>query len=589
RFSGPNRALEGTRAHSKLQKSRPAGYESEVCVTRDMEMPGFILRLKGRIDGLLAANGHLLIEEIKTVTHLTDSPADPLHWAQAKIYACLYAEDHGFASSEIQITYLELDTLRTREHREHQTLGDLRAFFGSVTSEYLAWLHDHDRWLQLRDESIANVTFPFGAYRPGQRSLAVAVYRAIKSRGKLFAEAPTGIGKTISVLFPAIKALGERHIEKIFYTTAKTIGRTVAEKALSDLRDGGLRLRSVTMTAKDKICFNDGKSCDLLACPFAVGYYDRIKAALKDALTTDDFTRPQIEALARKHQVCPFELSLDLSVWADAVICDYNYVFDPSASLKRYFAEDRQEFAILVDEAHNLVDRAREMFSAELLRDEVKSVRESIEAELPGCARILKKVQAQFAAFQKADGTIARGGAFVNGAVPPKLTKLLKEFVEEAEGWLAQNETANFKEALLDFYFKTLAFVRTAELYDERYVTCYDPEAERIKLFCVDPSTLIREVLDRIGSAVFFSATLNPIDYFRESLGGRLTDPAMKLTSPFASENLLIMVQDRIPTTLRARNDSIDAVAESIGALVGSRQGNYLVYFPSYDYMTRVL
>ncbi|MGZ8941117.1 MAG: ATP-dependent DNA helicase, partial [Limisphaerales bacterium] len=209
--------------------------------------------------------------------------------------------------------------------------------------------------------------------------------------------------------------------------------------------------------------------------------------------------------------------------------------------------------------------------------------------ELPGCARILKKVQAQFAAFQKADGTIARGGAFVNGAVPPKLTKLLKEFVEEAEGWLAQNETANFKEALLDFYFKTLAFVRTAELYDERYVTCYDPEAERIKLFCVDPSTLIREVLDRIGSAVFFSATLNPIDYFRESLGGRLTDPAMKLTSPFASENLLIMVQDRIATTLRDRNNSVEIVAESIGTLVGSRQGNYLVYFPSYDYMTRVL
>ncbi|MGZ8939807.1 MAG: ATP-dependent DNA helicase, partial [Limisphaerales bacterium] len=551
RFSGPNRALEGTRAHSKLQKSRPAGYESEVCVTRDMETPGFILRLKGRIDGLLAANGHLLIEEIKTVTHLTDSPADPLHWAQAKIYACLYAEDHRFASSEIQITYLELDTLRTREHREHQTLGELRAFFGSVTSEYLAWLIAHDQWLQRRDASIANATFPFNNYRPGQRSLAVAVYRAIKSRGKLFAEAPTGIGKTISVLFPAIKALGERHIEKIFYTTAKTIGRTVAEKALSDLRDGGLRLRSVTMTAKDKICFNDGKSCDLLACPFAVGYYDRIKAALKDALTTDDFTRPQIEALARKHQVCPFELSLELSVWSDAVICDYNYVFDPSASLKRYFAEDRQEFAILVDEAHNLVDRAREMFSAELLRDEVKRVKESIEAELSGCALILKKVQAQFAAFQKADGTIERGDAFVNRSAPAKLAKLLTEFAEEAESWLAQNETADFKEALLDFYFKTLAFVRTAELYDERYVTCYDPEAELIKLFCIDPSTLIREVLDRMGSAVFFSATLNPIHSFRESLGGRLTDPAMKLTSPFASENLLIMVQDRIATTLR--------------------------------------
>jgi DNA excision repair protein ERCC-2 len=592
RFSGPKRALEGTRAHIKHQKSKPAGYESEVSVARDIETPTFTLQLKGRIDGLLAAGSELLIEEIKTVAHLAqlkDGTADPLHWAQAKIYACLYAEDHGFLHADIQVTYLELETLRTREHREPQSLDELRAFFDSVTNEYLNWLHAHDEWLQRRDASIVATTFPFNAYRPGQRSLAVAAFRAIKSRDKLFAEAPTGIGKTISVLFPAIKALGERHVEKIFYATAKTVGRTVAEKALTDLRDRGLRLRSVTLTAKDKVCFNDGKSCDLLTCPFAVGYYDRIKAALKDGLDSDVFTRVEIEALARKHQVCPFELSLDLSVWADAVICDYNYVFDPSVSLKRYFSEDRQEFAILVDEAHNLVDRAREMFSAELLRDEVTQVKEHIEAELPGCARILKKVYAQFAAFTKADGATERGGAFVTATVPAKLTKLLKEFAEQAESWLAQNETSGFKEVLLDFYFKALTFARTAELYDERYVTCYDPEARRIKLFCMDPSALIRESLERVGSAVFFSATLNPIEYFRESLGGRLTDAGVKLTSPFARENLLVMAQDRIPTTLRARHDSIEAVADSIGALVGSKRGNYLVYFPSYDYMARVL
>src|SRR5688500_6155257 len=374
-FSGPSRALQGTRAHIRHQKSKPAGYQSEVTVARDIDAGDFVLNLRGRIDGLHEPDGALLIEEIKTVHHLTDAPADPVHIGQAKLYGLLYGEDRSFTEVVVQITYLELETMRTREVVERCSMPELRAFFDVVIGEYLQWLTEHQAWLRVRDTSIAALQFPFREYRKGQRSLAVAVYRTVKAGGKLFAEAPTGIGKTISVLFPAIKAQGEGHLEKIFYTTAKTIGRTVAENALRDLRAGGLRLRSVTLTAKDKICFNDGKPCDLPSCSFAIGYYDRIKVALRDALTEDLFTREAIEAIARKHQVCPFELSLDLSVWADAIICDYNYVFDPSVSLKRFFGEEKREFAVLVDEAHNLVDRAREMFSAELLKDDIKTLR----------------------------------------------------------------------------------------------------------------------------------------------------------------------------------------------------------------------
>jgi DNA excision repair protein ERCC-2 len=588
-FAGPNRALEGTRAHVKHQKSRPAGYESEVAVAREIDAGEFIVKLRGRIDGLREDDEILLIEEIKTVSCLTDSPADPVHIGQAKLYGVLYGAERGFKEVDIQITYLELETMRTRELRERCRMEELQAFFDAVVGEYLEWLRAHARWLKLRDESIAEVSFPFRDYRPGQRSLAVAAYRATKGGGRLFAEAPTGIGKTISVLFPAIKAQGEGRVEKIFYTTAKTIGRTVAEKALTDLRASELRFRSVTLTAKEKICFSDGKPCDLTTCPYATNYYDHIKAALKDALGEDEFTRENIERIARKHQVCPFEFSLDLSVWADAVICDYNYVFDPSVSLKRFFGEEKREFALLVDEAHNLVDRAREMFSAELLRDEIASARDAIAAELPGCAKILKKVHTQFGAFQKLDGTTERGSSFVNAQCPSKLTKLLKDFCKEAETWLAQNEGSPSKEQLLEFYFKALGFVRTAEIYDERYITSYESDPQKIKLFCVDPSKLIRDCLDRVGSAVFFSATLNPLDYFRESLGGRMTDVALNFASPFARENLLLMVHDRIATTLRARADSYSAIAELIAATANVKCGNYLVFFPSYEYMSRVL
>ncbi|HEX7862615.1 MAG TPA: helicase C-terminal domain-containing protein [Verrucomicrobiae bacterium] len=588
-FAGPTRALEGTRAHIKLQKSRPADYQSEVAVTREIDAGDFILKLRGRIDGLREVGGILHIEEIKTVRTLTDSPADPVHLGQAKLYAALYSTDRNFTAAEIQITYLELGTMRTREITEHCAMPNLRSFFDTVLGEYLDFLRAHHAWMRTRDQSISEANFPFRTYRAGQRSLAVAVYRTIKSGGKLFAEAPTGIGKTISVLFPAIKAMGQGSVEKIFYTTAKTVGRTVAEKALEDLRTRGLRLRSVTLTAKEKICFNDGKPCDLTTCPFAIVYYDRIKAALQDAFACDTFTREQIEALARKHQVCPFELSLDLSVWADAVICDYNYVFDPSVSLKRFFGDEKRDFAILIDEAHNLVDRAREMFSAELRRGEVTALRDELDTELPACAKLLKRIHAQFAAFRTLEGTTARGESFVNASHPPKLTKVLKDFCAEAESWLARNEPAGFKESLLDFYFKALAFVRTDELYDERYSTTYEPHAQKLKLFCVDPSKSIRDSLARVGASVFFSATLNPIDYFRESLGGNMTDVALKLASPFPRENLLLLVQDRIATNFRARTETCGAVAEAIAAAVRAKPGNYLVFFPSYEYMTRVL
>ncbi len=588
-FTGPNRALEGTRGHQRIQKSRPAGYKPEVLISTKLETQDVALIIKGRIDGILQRDDSLLIEEIKTVDEGWNGHPDPLHWAQAKVYAALYAPNHTFQSIDLQLTYLSLDSGQTAVFRETFKTHDLEEFLDSITREYLHWLEDYARWCSLRDSSIAALGFPFPNYRAGQRSLAVAVYRATQTRGKLLAEAPTGIGKTVSALFPAIKAFPAGHLEKIFYLTAKTIGRTVAEKTLVDLRSAGLRLRAVTITARDKICFNNGQTCDLKSCPFALGYYDRIKAAVRDGLATDELKRDKIEEIARKHRVCPFELSLDLSLWCDAIICDFNYVFDPSVALKRYFSEESRNYSILIDEAHNLVDRAREMFSAELVRDDLRRLQDALQHDLPACARTLDRLCSKLSALAKDESFLERDELFVSKSCPAKITHHLKQFIEQAELWLVQNRPSAFREDLLGAYFEALAFLRTSELFDERYAAIYDSGSGRLRLFCIDPSLLLQRALETSGSAVFFSATLRPGDYFRNALGLGQSDPFLQLTSPFPPENLCVLIQNKISTRLRSRAATYDAVAASIGALMEGRSGNYLVYFPSYDYLTAVL
>lgn len=584
-FGGAKRALEGTRGHQRLQNARPAAYEAEVAVEWEAEHPDFVFRLRGRIDGVLVKGGKLLVEEIKTVRRPWSGPADALHWGQGKIYAYLYAAEHGLEEAEVQITYLELESGLTVEFKERFSIGELESFFKSVVGEYLEWIRAHQAWRKARDGSIRELDFPF-AYRPGQRALAVAAYRAAKHRGKLFVEAPTGIGKTISVLFPTIKAMGEGVVERVFYLTARTIGRAVAEETLGLLRERGLKFRAVTLTAKDKICFNDGQPCDLKSCPYALGYYDRIKGALREALQKEVFTRGEIERVAREHRVCPFELSLDLSLWVDGVICDYNYVFDPTVALKRYFTGEPNDYALLVDEAHHLPERAREMFSAELERGGLAELAKLAGEGAPGCAKALRKVVSRMGKLSSEEGWIERERALVRKEAPVSLSKALEDFLEEAEAWLVQDQPAAFRQELLEAYFAVAGFLRVLEWHDERYFTIL--EEERLRLYCWNPASLIAGVLEQMGSAVFFSATLRPLEYFREALGGVETEKTLRLESPFPAENLRVLVQDRIATRLSARAGSYEAVAECIGAAVSERTGNYLVYFPSYEYLERV-
>ena len=614
-FVGSDRALAGIRGHQKIQRLRPSGYLTELPVEHRVETEEFTLQIRGRIDGLLIKSEQVLLEEIKTVQGTWDYMADPLHWAQAKFYGFIYAKENGLKELVLQLVYLELPAGKVTEFRQTVSLVELSEFFATTTAVYVDWLRERHYWCLARNASIGVLAFPFPEYRPGQRDLAVAAYRVLANGGRLFLAAPTGIGKTISVLFPAVKALGEGNLERIFYLTARTVGRAIAEKALVDLRRAGLKLRAVTLTAKEKVCVRKGKPCDPLTCPLALGYYDRIKPAIREVLEREEINRAVLEAVGQKHQVCPFELSLDVSVWADAIICDYNYVFDPQVYLRRHFAEDGGAYAFLVDEAHNLVDRAREMFSAELDGQEILDVKRAIQKAAPRCAKALAQLHT---AMRRLDSTTEpheetvdasdtavelnlfpakiaairneSDGVSTSPEFPDSLIEPLEAALDEAESWLVKNQPAEFREVLLGLYFRMHSFRRTAELYDERFVTIVESDhAIRVRQFCLDPSLLLRKALARGKAAVLFSATLTPMDYYRTLLGGEPEDPVLQLASPFPSENLAVLIQGRIQTHFKGRAESLGDVVEAIGTLVQGRRGNYLVYFPSYQYLNDTL
>ncbi|MGC9940800.1 MAG: ATP-dependent DNA helicase [Verrucomicrobiota bacterium] len=614
-FVGSERALAGIRGHQKIQRSRPTGYLTELPLEYRVETDEFTLQIRGRIDGLLITSQQVLLEEIKTVQGTWDYKPDPLHWAQAKFYGFIHAQEHGLKELVIQLVYLELPAGKVTEFRESFILVELADFFAATTAVYVDWLRERHHWCLARDASITALAFPFPDYRPGQRELAVAAYRVLANGGRLFLAAPTGIGKTISVLFPAVKALGERKLERIFYLTARTVGRAIAEKALSNLRRAGLKLRAVTLTAREKVCVREGHPCDPLTCPLALGYYDRVKPAIREVLEREEITRSVLESVGEQHQVCPFELSLDVSVWADAVICDYNYVFDPQVYLRRHFAEDGGAYGFLVDEAHNLVDRAREMFSADLDGREILDVKRAINKAVPRCAKSLAQLhttmqklgnasEPQEDSFEASDTSIELNlfpvktstnrdedtGVTTSPEFPDSLIEPLETALDEAESWLVKNQPAIFREALLALYFRMHSFRRTAEVYDEHFVTISESDAStKVRLFCLDPSRLLRKALARGKAAIFFSATLTPTEYYRTLLGGDRDDPVLQLASPFPSENLAVLIQDRIQTHFKGRAESLDDVVEAIGTLVGGRRGNYLVYFPSYQYLNDTL
>jgi DNA excision repair protein ERCC-2 len=590
-FLSSSRPVDAIRIHQKIQQSRPENYTAEVAVSHRIEAELFTLTVSGRIDGVYLEPDQVLIEEIKTTTRSREhyvNNKDPLHWGQVKCYAYIYAKEHNLSEIGTQLTYYQVDTGEIRQFQQQFTSIELESFFQDLVTGYLQWAQTLANWELLRDESIRKLQFPFGHYRPGQREMAVGVYRTVKNGGQLLAQAATGIGKTMAVIFPALKAMAEGVNAKIFYLTARTTGRIAAEKALDKLREKQLKLKSLTITAKDKICFKPENVCNPDECEFARGYFDRANEALKDMFRQDAFTRPAVEAVARSHQVCPFEFSLELSRWADCIICDYNYAFDPRVFLRRFFQENNDDYTFLIDEAHNLVDRSREMFSAEIFKQPVLNVRRAIRNELPRAYKILGKMNSWLVKERKK--CEEHGSGRHTKQPPDDLFPILSGFLGITERWLSLNIKAPFREELLDLFFSVSGFMRVAEKYDESYATCYEKLKKdlKLKLFCIDPSIQLGNALKRCRAAIFFSATMTPMAYFKKILGCNEDAAALTIPSPFPGENLTLFVSDRISTFYRDRERTRLQVSQAICTLTNQKKGNYLIFFPSYEYMMMV-
>ena len=590
-FLSSARPSEAIRIHQKIQQSRPQNYQAEVAVSHHIDTQLFTLAIGGRVDGIYAESDPVLIEEIKTTSHNLDQHEqheNPIHWGQVKSYAYIYAKDHGLNQIDARLTYYQMDTGEIRNFQKHFTTAELESFFQDLVAKYLQWAETIYRWKISRDESIHKLQFPFSAYRRGQREMAVSVYRSIKNETQMLVQAATGIGKTMAAVFPAIKAIGEGIGTKIFYLTARTTGRIAAQKALAELHQNGLQLKSLTITAKDKICFNPDSACNPEECEYARGHYDRVNAALKDIFQHDAFTREMLEQVARSHRVCPFEFSLELALWADCIICDYNYAFDPRVYLRRFFLEDGGDFTFLIDEAHNLVDRSREMFSAEIFKQPLLDVRRAVRHDLPQVYKSLGKINSWMI---KARKECEQSGPERHEKNPPdSLFPALRRFLLITERWLSRNIKAGYREELLDLYFQISGFMRVAEHYDESYVTCYEKIKKdlKLKLFCVDPSIQLKDALKRCKSAIFFSATMTPMAYFQQILGCDESAGRLILRSPFPSENFRLLISDRVSTLYRQRQRTKSQVSQAITTFINQKKGNYLVFFPSYEYMRMV-
>ncbi len=590
-FLGSVSAAEGIRAHQQIQRRRPAGYQAEVAVSHRVDHDDFELCITGRIDGVLVEQSRAVVEEIKTTRRpLAELEEDlhPLHWGQAKCYAYLWALEHQRREVIVRLTYMQMESGQVQEIERAFELDALEAFFDDLVHRYISWMTALAGWERVRDKSIAGLDFPFEAYRQGQRDMAVAVYRTIQSGGSLLLQAATGIGKTMGALYPAIKALGEHRVEKVIFLTARTTGRLAAESALGTLTRRGLRLRSIVITAKEKICCCPESACVPEECACAKGHFDRINDALADGLQVKALTRQAIEEIAAAHQVCPFELTLELINWCDCVICDYNYAFAPGVLLQQLFGEKGGAHVVLVDEAHNLVDRSREMFSARLDKSSLLKLRRRIKEALPGIYRSLGRLNSWMAGERRR--CRENGGHIVSRELPETLIGRLRDFLLRAEKWLARNKPAAFREPLLDLFFEVLRFIRITEGFDASYAMIETVSGDELtlNLFCIDPSGQLHQAWKRCRAAVLFSATLTPAGYFQAVLGCADNAKALNLPSPFPPDNLAVFMANRISTLYRERGHSRDDVVSAIVGLVGQRKGHYLVFFPSYEYLQMV-
>ena len=580
---------EGSRMHRKIQGRMGIEYRAEVPLKLEVLQENYILSLEGRADGIITNEDGVTIDEIKCMYTDVTRFEEPVfvHKAQAMCYAYIYAVQNGIDQISVQLTYCDLDTEEIVHFKEAFSFSWLKKWFEDMMEAYRKWTDFQFAWRNIRQSSIQNLEFPF-SYRDGQHKLVGDVYRTINRKKILFIQAPTGTGKTISTLFPAIRAVGENLGDKIFYLTAKTITRTVAKDTCDLLKEHGYRGKVIVLTAKEKMCPCEEMDCNPVNCPRAKGHYDRVNDAVYDLITTeDDFTRERLLAQAEKFQVCPFEMSLDASLYADVIICDYNYVFDPNVYLKRFFSEgEKGDYIFLVDEAHNLVERGREMYSAVLVKEEILAMKKlvrgkdrKLESALEKCNRQMLEWKRECEKYVVYESI----GAFAFSLM--RLMSLLDVFLQ------SRGEMPERKE-LTEFYLNLRHFMNMFERVDENYVLYSDFDEEGrfcLHLYCVNPSVNLQECLERGNSTIFFSATLLPVTYYKNLLSSKKDNYAVYADSAFREEQRLLFIGRDVSSLYTRRTlGEFRRIALYIQQILRAKKGNYLIFFPSYRFMEDV-
>lgn len=594
----------GSRLHRKIQGKMGADYHAEVPLRTQIDCDGFLLIVEGRADGIFEQDGQTVIDEIKGVFRDVErmEEPDPVHLAQARCYACIYAEQQNLEKIGVQMTYANLDTEEIRRFFSSYTRSELEEWFAHLTEAYQKWAQMQLEWKTERKASIGKTVFPY-PYREGQKELASAVYRTIWHGKKLFIQAPTGVGKTLSTVFPAVQAVGQELGDKIFYLTAKTITRTVAEEAFSLLKKQGLYYKVLTLTAKEKICFCEEPDCNPEKCPYAKGHFDRVNDAVYELLTSYEensanYSRERIMEQAEKWKVCPFEMALDVSLWSDAIICDYNYVFDPQAKLKRFFAEGvKGDYLFLIDEAHNLVERGREMYSATLYKEDFLEVKRFLKPFSRKAVAALERGNKYLLEWKRECGEYTLLSNIDSFALNLfNVSHALEQLLEDRESVMnrpsTDSEIEEGKKKTLDFYFQVRAFLEIYEELDDSYEIYVQHDREgrfALKLYCIHTADKIGQCLEKGRASILFSATLLPVQYYMELLSGKSEDYAVYAKSTFDPARKKVLLGLDVSTKYTRRTPAeYQKIASYIRQITDSRQGNYLVFFPSYKMMTDV-
>jgi DNA excision repair protein ERCC-2 len=584
RFTPSPTALDGIAGHATVAARRPKHYEAEVTLQGEYRN----LKLRGRADGYDPRRNR--VEEIKTFRGKFDAIPDNhrhLHWAQVRMYGWLLCESRGLPEIELALVYFDIGSQKETVLTETQTAAQLKEYFEQQCERFLFWAEQEAAHRSARDAALSGLTFPHEDFRPGQRHLAESVYKSAVSGRCLLAQAPTGIGKTVGTLFPLLKASPGQGIDKIFFLSAKTSGRQLALDAVERIRRNNvLPLRVLELTARDKACEHPDKACHGDSCPLAQGFYDRLAAARQAAVEARTLDQASLRSIALAHQLCPYYLGQELARWSDIVVGDYNYYFDTSAMLYALTLDQQWRVGLLVDEAHNMIDRARKMYTAELDQTRFRFARRAPGKQLKG---VLDRVHRLWNALHQEQTEDYR----VYHAIDSKFLFALQQACAEIADAMAEHPDG-VHEDLQNFYFDALHFTRLAESFGEHSLFDITLQAahgdQRSSLLCVRnviPAPFLQTRFAAAHTATLFSATLSPWHFHADTLGLPDDTVAIDVESPFEAQQLNVQIARRISTRYQHRERSLQPIAELMARQYEEKPGNYLAFFSSFDYMQK--